>query len=304
MRNVLLVILVMVVVTQCTSEKLSSEKTMDSFLGRWDVVASQGGTTYPLWFQLNRFGEKHEGVFQPKGGHARPIENVSVNPERLKFSCCGFELEGSFSKKGLIGRGMTQGKEFSWKARRAPELPAAESLSWGQPIDLLADGLEGWKVLGEDQGTWKLDGGELINTGKGSNIYTKKRFQDFKLHIEVNCPEGSNSGIYLRGRYEIQVQDDYGKVPHNRHMGGVYGQLTPTQNSSRRAGEWQEFDVVLSGRWVTVILNGTKIINHKEIPGITGGALDSSESESGPIYLQGDHGAVSYRNIVLTPAMN
>ena len=304
MRNVLLVILVMVVVTQCASAKLSSEKTTDFFLGRWDVVASQGGTTYPLWFQLNRFGEKYEGVFQPKGGHARPIENISVNPKRLKFSCCGFELEGSFSKKSLIGRGMTQGEKFSWKAERAPELPAAESLSWGQPIDLLADGLEGWKVLGEDQGTWKLDGGELINTGKGSNIYTKKRFQDFKLHIEVNCPEGSNSGIYLRGRYEIQVHDDYGKTPHNRRMGGVYGQLTPTQNSSRRAGKWQEFDVVLSGRWVTVILNGTKIINHKEIAGITGGALDSSESEPGPIYLQGDHGAVSYRNIVLTPAMN
>lgn len=303
MRNSLCPIVLAVFLSQCSSSKPSSEKEILHFLGRWDVVATQGDAIYPLWFELERIGEQVEGRLQPRGGHSRLIEEVLVENGRLQLSCCGFEMEGGVSQDGLQGSGKAQGTPFTWEARRAPELLARKNLEWGQPIDLLADGLDGWRVHGEDRGTWTLDEGRLINSGRGSNIYTKGKFKDFQLHIEVNCPEGSNSGIYLRGRYEIQVQDDYGKPAHSRHMGGVYGYLTPTNNAALQAGEWQEFDVVFVGRWVTVVLNGETIIDHREIPGITGGALDSAESDPGPIYLQGDHGAVSYRNIILTPAL-
>jgi hypothetical protein len=148
---------------------------------------------------------------------------------------------------------------------------------------------------------WVAEDGVLVNKDKGVDLLTEATFDDFKLHIEVNCPAESNSGIYLRGRYEIQVQDDYGKEAHSRHLGGLYGRITPTENAAKPAGEWQVFDITLLGRWVTVELNGKLIIDHKEIAGITGGALDSKEGEPGPLMLQGDHGAVSYRNIILRP---
>ena len=133
---------------------------------------------------------------------------------------------------------------------------------------------------------------------------TEAKFQDFQLHVEVMVPEGSNSGIYLRGRYEVQVQDDHGKEPHARGMGGIYGQVTPVENAALPAGEWQSFDITLVGRTVTVVLNGKTIIDGQEIPGITGGALDSREAEPGPIFLQGDHGRILYRNLVLTPGLD
>jgi hypothetical protein len=134
------------------------------------------------------------------------------------------------------------------------------------------------------------------------DLVSKRTFTDFKLHIEVNVPPQGNSGIYLRGRHEVQVQDDYGKAPCDRCMGGIYGQVRPTANAAKPAGEWQSYDITFVGRHVTVVLNGVTIIDNREIPGITGGALDSNEGEPGPIMLQGDHTGVKYRNIRITPA--
>ena len=303
MSRFLFTILGAIVLIQCGPSEPASKKVTVPFLGRWDVTASQGDAGYPLWFELEQVEDGFKGRFQPRGGHSRPMERVSADGHRIHFRCCGFELEGHASGPGLEGTGKAQGEAFSWKAQAAPGLPARPNLEWGEPVDLLAGGMEGWKARPGDAATWKLVDAVLVNSGRGANIYTTDNFKDFKLHIEVNCPEGSNSGIYLRGRYEIQVQDDYGKPPHSRHMGGIYGYVTPSRNAARPAGEWQELDVVLNGRWVTLVLNGETVIDHQEIPGITGGALDSNESEPGPIYLQGDHGAVSYRNIVLTPAV-
>jgi len=130
---------------------------------------------------------------------------------------------------------------------------------------------------------------------------TDQKFDDFKLHIEFRIPAGSNSGVYLRGRYEVQVEDDYGKEPSSHLLGGVYGFLTPNAMAAKPAGEWNTYDITLIGRKVTVIANGKKIICDQIIPGITGGALDSKEGEPGPIFLQGDHGPVEYRNITITP---
>ncbi len=274
-----------------------------SLLGRWDVTATQGDTHYPLWFELEQVEDGFKGRFQPGGGHAKPMEEVSVAGDRIRFTCSGWALEGLASGGEIVGTGKAGGEGFSWEAQAAPELPARPNLQWGEPVDLLSAGMDGWKARGGDASSWQFADGVLVNSRRGANIYTVDHFKDFKLHIEVNCPEGSNSGIYLRGRYEIQVQDDFGKPPHSRHMGGIYGQVTPSMNAARPAGEWQEIDATLNGRWVTVVLNGETIIDRQEIPGITGGALDSHEAEPGPIYLQGDHGAVSYQNIVLTPAL-
>ena len=302
MSRFLITILGAIVLTQCSGSEPTAKQETIPFLGRWNVVASHGEEAYPLWFELEQVEGSLKGRFQPRGGHSRPLESLSVDGDRIQFSCCGFELEGRRAREGLEGTGEARGEPFSWRAQAAPELPPRSDLEWGEPVDLLAAGMDGWKAHSGDATTWELTDGVLVNSGRGANIFTTGNFKDFKLHIEVNCPEGSNSGIYLRGRYEIQVQDDYGKPPHSRHMGGIYGYVTPSENTARPAGEWQEIDVTLNGRWVTLVLNGETVIDQQEIPGITGGALDSREAEPGHIYLQGDHGAVSYRNLVLTPA--
>ncbi len=122
------------------------------------------------------------------------------------------------------------------------------------------------------------------------------------MHIEFRFPPESNSGVYLRGRYEVQVMDSKGMEPQSGLFGGVYGFIAPSEMAAKAPGEWQYFDITLIGRMVTVVANGTQVICNREIPGITGGALDSNEEEPGPIYLQGDHGAIDYRNIIITPA--
>jgi hypothetical protein len=145
--------------------------------------------------------------------------------------------------------------------------------------------------------------GILTNAGGGANLVTTRRFDDFKLRVEFRYPKGSNSGIYLRGRYEVQIEDSQERAePTSHHVGGVYGFLAPTENAARAPGEWQTYDITLVGRRVTVVLNGRTVIANQVIPGITGGALDSDEGAPGPIYLQGDHGPVEFRRIVLTPA--
>jgi hypothetical protein len=132
---------------------------------------------------------------------------------------------------------------------------------------------------------------------------TEAKFQDFKLHVEFNCGPKSNSGVYLRGRYELQVEDDPEPEAPSQRTGGVYGFLAPSPEPPRTPGVWQTYDATLVGRMVTVVLNGKTIIDNQEIPGITGSALDSHEELPGPLYLQGsEDGHVAYRNIVITPA--
>ena len=150
---------------------------------------------------------------------------------------------------------------------------------------------------------WKVEKAELLSPGNGPELISDLKFEDFKLHVEFNCGENANSGVYLRGRYEEQIETDSIEEPPSHHMGGIYGFLAPTPEQPRTPGEWQTYDITLLGRMVTVVENGHTIIDNKEIPGITGGALDSHEGLPGPIYLQGsEKGRVAYRSIVLTPA--
>lgn len=146
---------------------------------------------------------------------------------------------------------------------------------------------------------WRAKNGELVNMTSGANLITERVFSDFKLHLEFKIPAESDSGVYLRGRYEIEIADAYGQPPNSHGFGSIYGFLRPVANPARRSGEWQSIDATLIGRRVTVAVNGTEIIDNAEIPGITGGALDSDEGAPGPLLLQGDHGAISYRNIVV-----
>jgi hypothetical protein len=142
----------------------------------------------------------------------------------------------------------------------------------------------------------------LVNVEPGNDLLTERKFTDFKLRAEFRFPEGSNSGIYLRGRYEVQIEDNHGQQPDSHKIGGVYGFLSPSVNAAKKAGQWQRLELTLVGRAVTVILNDERVIDRQLVPGITGGALDSDEGAPGPILLQGDHGPIEFRRLTLTPA--
>ncbi len=193
-----------------------------------------------------------------------------------------------------------------------PPAPDLTKLQFGSPVTLFnGKDLTGWKLINEKQTNgFKVVDGALVNDPvqtEGAthisygNLRTEQEFEDFNLKLEVNVPPGNNSGVYLRGMYEIQVVDSYKKEldPHN--MGAVYSRIKPVVAAEKPAGEWQSLDITLCDRHATVILNGVKIIDNQPIYGPTGGAIKSDVFSAGPIYLQGDHGKVSYRNIVLTP---
>ena len=230
-----------------------------------------------------------------------------VSPKEEEDRKDDMVFEGQLA--GTTLRGTTSGQDgtpWTWSARRAPPLARSGAPHWGKPVTLLnGKDLSGWHASEPSaKPAWTVERGVLMSPGHGPELISDKRFEDFKLHIEFNCGHGANSGVYLRGRYELQVEDDPVPEGPSQRTGGVYGFIAPNPEAPRRPGEWQSYDVTLVGRRVTVLLNGTTIIDNQEIPGITGGALDSHEELPGPIYLQGsEDGHVAYRNIVVSPAL-
>jgi hypothetical protein len=214
-------------------------------------------------------------------------------------------FEGTVEGDAIKGHTTDEkGRRVAWTARRAPALKREQLPKWGEPAELFnGKDLAGWKPRrGGGKAGWGVKGGLLVNTTPGDDLMTEKTFTDFRLRAEYRYPRGSNSGIYLRGRYEVQIEDDFGREADSHGSGGVYGFLTPSVNAARRAGEWQAVDVTLVGRTVTVVLNGERVVDRQAIPGITGGALDSDEGAPGPVLLQGDHGPIEFRRLTLTPA--
>ena len=187
-------------------------------------------------------------------------------------------------------------------AVHAPALKRKPPAEWSDPEPIFnGKDLAGWKPDDASKNNWKAIGGELVNQAAGANILTTRSFDDFKLHIEYNCPDKGNSGVYLRGRYEIQVEYESAGTEDGFHgMGSIYGFLAPKADLPRKPAEWESFDVTLVGRTVTVVRNGVTTIQNQEIPGITGGALNSREGAPGPLLIQGDHtGGMKYRKITI-----
>lgn len=289
----------------------------ERMFGRWDITVHTAPATSPSWLEVfipgaHSGGDFVAGRFVGIVGSARPIERVEIHGDSLHFSIPkqwengtgNLVVDGRIDGDRMSGR-MTfpDGKTFDWTAVRAPTLERAEPPRWGKPIALLSpNSLRGWHTQRGGPNQWEVRDGVLRSPRSGENIVTDRTFTDFKLHIEFRYPAESNSGVYLRGRHEVQVQDDYGKAPLDDRFAGVYGFLEPNEMAARPAGEWNTYDITLIGRRVTVVANGKRVICDQTIPGPTGGALDSNEGEPGPLLLQGDHGPVEYRNIIVTPA--
>ena len=291
----------------------SSGVALKEFLGRWDLTLKAPDREYPSWLELSEENGQFKAQYVGRWGNARPLPKaeflkghlIFVSPKEEEDAKADLTFDGTLSGGKLSGTvNGPDGKTWRWTGVRAPALKRGKEPKWGKPIDLFnGKDLTGWKSSDpKATKTWKVEDGLLVTPGNGPELINDGKFEDFKLHVEFNCGENSNSGIYLRGRYEVQVETDSIDEPPSHHMGGVYGFLAAQPEQPRKPGEWQTYDITLVGRMITVIQNGVKIIDNKEIPGITGGALDSHEELPGPIYLQGsEKGRVMYRKIVLAP---
>jgi len=282
-------------------------------IGRWDLTVEGEGRRYPSWLEVTLSGYRVlVGRFVGGGGSARPIARVLADSGRVRFAIPpqwdagtdDLRVDATIADSIMQGTmTLPNGVVHRFTGRRAPLLRRATPPVWGQEIVLFGGTtMDAWEPLPGGRSNWSVVNGLLTNARSGANLATRQRFTDFRLHVEFRYPKGGNSGIYLRGRHEVQIEDSGMQEPSSLHLGGVYGFLVPNENAARGPGEWQTFDITLVGRRVTVVLNGKTIIADQTIPGITGGALDSNEGEPGPIYLQGDHTAVEFRRIVLVPA--
>ncbi len=313
-------ILVVSALAACGLSPFAVAQEAKPFLGRWDMTVTPAtGEPYAQWMELTDTAGRIGGRIQPRGGAWRPIggaafesgklvvavtaagrgpatswELTSVSPDKLT----GIEKHGDDAGPSLVGL-------------RAPELNRPMPKQWSKPQALFnGKDLTGWEPIGNvSNNKWIARDGELVNDNPevpgqrnpgAANIKTTAKFQDFKLHIEVNCPEGGNSGIYLRGRYEVQVGTEGGTQP-THEMGAIYSYYPPPAGAENALGKWTAFDITFVGRHVTVLRDGKMYHDNVEIPGPTGGALDSNEAEPGPFFLQGDHhGVIRYRNITVS----
>lgn len=278
--------------------------------GKWNLTITEDGKEFPSWLEVRHSGTNTMvGHFCYKFGSARPVAEVKINDKMFSFSIPnqwepkGIDMQLIGTQEGNELKGTliyTDGKVYNWTGKPSPELPYNENPKWGKSKKLFnGKDLEGWKAMGENQ--WVVKDGILTSDRQGANLVSEETFSDFKLSVEFRYPKGSNSGLYLRGRYEVQIADNEGLEPSDIYFGGIYGHLTPNENVAKAAGEWQTYDITLIGRRVTIVANGKTIISNQNIPGMTGGALDNDEAAPGPILIQGDHGPVEFRSIEITP---
>jgi len=287
--------------------------SVEDFLGRWDLTLTAPDREYPSWLEVRQDAGKLQAQMVGRWGNARPLPKIEFTNGQLIF-VSPKEEEGRSDdmvfQATLVGETLSgttvgpDGKTWKITGRKAPPLNEKAAPAWDTPIQLFnGKDLSGWKMQGSGTTVWKVENGNLITPGDGPELVNDSKVKDFKLHVEFNCAANSNSGIYLRGRYEVQIETDSIDEPRSHHMGGVYGFLAAARELPRKPDAWQTFDIALIGRRVTVVQNGETIIDNQEIPGITGGALDSHEELPGPIYLQGsEKGRVAFRSIVITPA--
>ncbi len=321
-RGLLAVGMLILLSTGAYSEDKNSKKdpsakasaSVKAFLGRWDLTLKAPEREYPSWLEISSDDSHLKAQMVGRWGNARPLPRIELSEGQLTFISPKEEearkedmvFKAKLVRNSLVGNTTgPDGTPWAFTGQRAPSLNRKDTQHWGKPVQLFnGKDLTGWEPdKANPTAVWKVQDGALISPGHGPELINDHKFEDFKLHIEFNYGPNSNSGIYLRGRYEVQVEDNSIQEPPSHHTGGVYGFLAASPDMPRKPGEWQTFDITLVGRTITVVQNGQTIIDNKEIPGITGGALDSHEELPGPIYLQGsEDGRIAYRNIVLTPA--
>jgi hypothetical protein len=269
--------------------------------GKWAIKPMGLPVERPAIVELTEQDGKLAGTYE-EGGKKTEITNARANAGMVMFTVSLPAGKSSFmaAAKGDLLDGIVEGEAS--KLRR--NFKAYRQRQWGDTVELFnGKDLDNWEQFGDLKNkNWKVVDGVMATTG-GANIVSKDKFRNFRLHVEFMVPKGGNSGVYLRGRHEIQVSDSVASNPPTWHdCGALYSRIAPAVNACKKADEWQSYDITMVENYLTVIFNGQVIIDNEEVEGITGGMLDCNESEPGPIYLQGDHGKISYRKITIWPS--
>lgn len=298
-----------------------------SFVGRYALTIPGGGAG---WLGVEEKDGQLSSSVLWGGGSVVPTTATEIKGDQLIVIREQKNKEGKVTKETIAAtlsgdamslttvksnaEGKQMGDPVAFTGKRIADLPVRPDLSkvkFGEPVALLnGKDLTGWRLMNDkaDNG-WSMVDGVLQNRVEKTkdkhfgNLRTEAEFEDFNLKTEVRTQEGSNSGIYLRGIYEVQVMESFGQPLDSHHMGALYSRITPSVAAEKAIGEWQTLDITLVDRHLTVVLNGKTIIDNQPVLGCTGGAMTSDEFHPGPIYLQGDHTNIDYRNMVLRPVI-
>lgn len=288
--------------------------------GRWDITAYDGSKRLAWWLEISGGTNQVSGTFvgAPGGGVDR-IPEIRIENGMLHFRFPGkyadrvdpkIKRAGVFKAElagdRLQGTQQVEGesKVVMWSGVRAPAFPLDDPEMWkeGAPVELFnGRDLSGWSLRSPDRSGWQVVNGALKNSESAADLVSEAKFWNFKLHAEYRIGPKSNSGIGLRGRYEVQILDDFGRAPAMNGNGALYGRIAPAVNATLPPGEWQSADITLIGDILTVVLNGKTIIKRERVDGLTAIANNSDESQPGPFILQGDHGIVEFRKFNVTP---
>jgi hypothetical protein len=285
------------------------------FLGRWNMTGTGKDTNRVYWLEVSEKGGQLSGMFLNRTSSPLQLASVKVEDGSLVFQLPvgsnkqpGAEFRAKVEGDKLVGTTMAEDRTINWVGVRPPKWGAANANAtqkYGTPVELVGPKVQTLDAFRPQSGdkilNWAFEEGVLTNTPKSSNLVTTQKFKDFRVQAEYKLGKESNSGLYLRGRYEMQILDDFGKEPDKHSHMAIYGWTPPLKNASKPIGEWQTMEAVLVGNRVTVTLNGQKVHDNAEIQAITGGALDADEAAPGPLLLQGDHAKVWVRRLVVTP---
>jgi hypothetical protein len=301
------------IVLACAVAATSAQQ--NPFLGRWNVTGTGANSANVYWLEIKDDGGQLTGMFLNRGGSPVKLASVKVENGELVFQTTapanGSATEGRARVQGgkLAGTLKTGDRTVEFAGVRPPKWPAADANAphkLGTPVELFnGTSMDAWDVQDKSKPSGRsIVDGAMTNTPHANNLVSKQKFQDYKIHAEYKLEQNSNSGIYIRGRYELQVLDDFGKPPEEHSHMAVYAWHAPLVNASKPVGEWQTMDATIVGNKVTVTLNGQKVQDNSTLEAITGGALDANESEPGPVMIQGDHEKVTYRKVTVTPIVD
>lgn len=293
--------------------------------GRWIIEVKNEARGRVWWLKITGAGTPGmagEFVGGP-GGQLDRIRQLVLSPGgEVSWEFTGiYERDSKQKRRGvyraaLNAAGQLEGRlevdgqlRYTWLGKRAPEIRDTDDGKWikQKPVDLFnGRDLAGWNVTaaGRSIAEWVVENGVLKNgQGRAPDIASTERFWNFDLRVEFRVAQHSNSGIGLRGRYEVQVYGDHGEPPSLHGNGALYSRIVPAVNATAPPEAWQVFEIRFIGREVTVRLNGKTLIEKRDVEGYTAMATDPNEDRPGPITLQGDHGPVEFRKVTVTPLL-
>ncbi|MEP6915806.1 MAG: DUF1080 domain-containing protein [Acidobacteriota bacterium] len=289
------------------------------FLGRWTLSSTATPPIYVGWLDVSMESGQLAARFSNRGGAPAAVAAILIVDGELVFQPAagrrGPSAEHRARAQGdrLIGSATSGDRTIAFVGVRPPKWPPADASAqhaFATPVEL-CDGktMDGWDLVRPDQ-PWVVIDGEMTNSpagvkpAPGSNLRSKQKFQDYRIDAEYKLDDGSHSGIYFRGRYEMQVLGDAGKPPDKTSHMSVYGWAAPLVNASKPDNEWQTMAGIIVGNKITVTLNGQQVHDNTTLEAITTNAVDPNELEPGPIQLVGNDGKVWYRKVTITPIVD